>query len=94
MPTDGILTGTLRESKTNVLGKLPKIDEYTIGILIEVCTIEELTGICTLEVEKTKESKIVEVEITLTAAELDSSIEEVDGCSSVDEVVDTSIRDT
>lgn len=94
MPIDEILTGALKESKTDVPAKLPKIEVFTGGILIEVWTIEELIGICTPKVDKTKESKTVELEVALTANEPDSSTEEVENCNLVDEVVETSIRDT
>ena len=94
VPTSEVLTRALNESKTDVHAKLPKIEVLIGGILVEVCTIKELTRMCTPKIDKTKESKIVELETTLTIDGPDSGTEEVEGYSSVDEVVDTSIRDT
>ena len=84
VPTDGVLTGALKECKTDMLVKIPKIKVFISGMLIEVCTIEELTIVCTPEVHKTEEPKTVELEAALTADEPNSSIEEVEGCSLVD----------
>ena len=41
-----------------------------------------------------EESKTIELKTALTVDELDLSTEEVEDCSSIDEVVENSIRDT
>ena len=66
MPTDGAFTRALEESKTDMHEKLHKTEVLIGGKLIEVCTNEELTGICTPKVDKTKESQTVELEVVLT----------------------------
>ena len=80
VPIDGILIGMLTESKIDILIDVSKV--------VENKTIEskivELKTILTVE-----EHKTVEYSILTTYA--DSRTKEGIGCSSVDEVVDTSI---
>ena len=75
-----MLTGALEESKTDVI---------TGRILIELLTIGELT-----RKSKAKVDKIVELDSALAIDVPDSGAKEGEGYSSVNEVVETSIRDT
>ena len=79
MPTDGILTGMLTESKTEVLTEVSKI---VVGKIVESKTV--------LVAE---EHKMVEHIVSTIADDADSVAEEEGCCSLVDEVVDTSIND-
>ena len=98
MPTSGIHIGILTKSKTDVFAKLPKIKVFTSEVLTKVFIIESLTGACTTDVVKTKESKIVLIVKELRIVEHLVSIVVVGSVtegfySSVDEVVHTSIYD-
>ena len=85
----------LTESKIDVLQKIVVItggtltEVHTIGALIKVFTNEVLIGACKIEVDK-----IVELDATLTANVPNSGAKEEEVYSLVDEVVDTSIKDT
>lgn len=77
---------------------LPKFDVRTRGILTKVFIMEELTrtkiGAINVVVDNIVE---LDVEITIHVdddADVADSIAEEDGCSSIDEVLDTSIYDT
>ena len=74
---------------------LPKIDVTIDGILTEVFTMQELTGTkigaINAEVDKIVE---LDVELTIHADEDVDLVTEEYVCSSVDEVLDTSIDDT
>ena len=87
--------GVLTKSKTKTF---PKIIVAFGGIHIEVCIIDELTGII-VDADNAEVDKIVELSDKLTvhvdagAVEANSVAEEVI-YNSIDEVLDTSIEDT